>query len=1105
MKQKARKLLSLLMAFAIVCSMIPAALAEGEGGGKNPTPVTHDPETHTTFTYKKNGANTHLKKCASEGCPYEVTEDCSAEATASYEHNAWSHYKSCQHCKELFGESNHVKDASKGEAYYNDARHSYTCSVCGYAGCLEEHDKKYESVSGTQHKWYCTLCQNAETDYGQVENHRFVRGVCLDCGHKAAEADYTLEISGADVVGVGQTISLTAVVKDGAGAPVAPQPTVTWSSGSQNVSVSDSGSVTGLQVGSAKITATASFDNGATVSDSIVIDVVEAVESLTLNPTSLTLNVGQSATIAATTVPTGVEVFFTSSDRTVATVTPVGGEVTAKKAGTATITAKAGDKTATCTVTVTDKGISISVSKATLTSLRDEATLKVTATGFPTTVDTSKTTWSVSSGSSYVDLSRSTGTSITVYPVSKGTATIKASLTVDGTTYSDTCTIKVSYSTEIEAEAMVYNTNPGYGLGEVDDDGEDSVIDQIYDAVRSVSGKRESLYYVTFDTVRVSGKGELDASTKDEYYYDEDDAEDERGELLSDVVFTPDEDYEGDVSFTFKAYYDTGRNDYYTGVVTFEVKEGEAADGGDILYMAQKGDDVELDVEDFEEFWNDEYSKGSLEYVVFTSVSSGSLYDADDDKLSRDEECYVEPGKRQTALEGVYFTPKKNFTGAVTIGFTATGTTKSSSKTTSDLKGNVLILYTDGEVSDIDYQISANAEVTLDDADFTAIYKDATDTSSKNPTVYIRFLEVPKNGTLYYNYNSKTGRGTELKTSNIGRYFFSNKSSASYGIEDVTYVANSKGTADSIKYAAYSSSSSGSLQYIGTINFGGTSSTPVTVSLNCTSTSLRFQSSTFYAGTSLLTTSSYIVFGTPTSGTLYKNYTGTTGTRVSNADHFAYSTSSALGVQAISTLTYVPATGYTGVVEIPFTSYNVKGGTTSGTVRINVTAVRVTFSDLSTTNWAYQYVAPLAAAGVINGYEDGTFRPANNVTYAEILKMVMLATGYSEQAKTGSHWASGYMSRAITDGILSGQVSLDSAADRNAVAAIVAKAMKLSPITTGYNPFADSTDGYARALYNAGIITGYVENNKTYYKGSTLISRAEIATIIFRVSNAYHG
>ena len=130
-------------------------------------------------------------------------------------------------------------------------------------------------------------------------------------------------------------------------------------------------------------------------------------------------------------------------------MTPVGGEVTAKKAGTATITAKAGDKTATCTVTVTDKGISISVSKATLTSLRDEATLKVTATGFPTTVDTSKTTWSVSSGSSYVDLSRSTGTSITVYPVSKGTATIKASLTVDGTTYSDTCTIKVSYSTEI--------------------------------------------------------------------------------------------------------------------------------------------------------------------------------------------------------------------------------------------------------------------------------------------------------------------------------------------------------------------------------------------------------------------------------------------------------------------------------------------------------------------------------------------------------------------------------------------------------------------------------------------------------------------------------
>lgn len=1041
MKQKARKLLSLLMAFAIVCGMIPAALAENteptpsegdniEWGSWSSAECTSENKEHTPGETTITAAAT----CGKAGSATRTCTTCQATQTgtipATGEHNPGSeyitengkHYKKCTVCGGKASEGEDCKAAEGAAGYKSDLHnHWQICAVCKQM-IGEKADHAWGTPIPTQgkdalHTVNCTICL-----YSCEEPHKFdpITHKC-PCGKE-------------------ETVPVPAT-------------------------------------------------------------------GISLNPTTLALKVGQTSSLRATLTPDGATdtVTWSTSNAGVATVS--GGTVTAVAPGTATITAKVSDTIkATCSVTVTAvQGISISVSKATLTSLRDEATLKVTATGFPTTVDTSKTTWSVSSGSSYVDLSRSTGTSITVYPVSKGTATIKASLTVDGTTYSDTCTIKVSYSTEIEAEAMVYNTNPGYGLGEVDDDGEDSVIDQIYDAVRSVSGKRDSLYYVTFDTVRVSGKGELDASTKDEYYYDEDDAEDERGELLSDVVFTPDEDYEGDVSFTFKAYYDTGRNDYYTGVVTFEVKEGEAADGGDILYMAQKGDDVELDVEDFEEFWNDEYSKGSLEYVVFTSVSSGNLYDADDDKLSRDEECYVEPGKRQTALEGVYFTPKKNFTGAVTIGFTATGTTKSSSKTTSDLKGNVLILYTDGEVSDIDYQISANAEVTLDDADFTAIYKDATDTSSKNPTVYIRFLEVPKNGTLYYNYNSKTGRGTELKTSNIGRYFFSNKSSASYGIEDVTYVANSKGTADSIKYAAYSSSSSGSLQYIGTINFGGTSSTPVTVSLNCTSTSLRFQSSTFYAGTSLLTTSSYIVFGTPTSGTLYKNYTGTTGTRVSSADHFAYSTSSALGVQAISTLTYVPATGYTGVVEIPFTSYNVKGGTTSGTVRINVTAVRVTFSDLSTTNWAYQYVAPLAAAGVINGYEDGTFRPANNVTYAEILKMVMLATGYSEQAKTGSHWASGYMSRAITDGILSGQVSLDSAADRNAVAAIVAKAMKLSPITTGYNPFADSTDGYARALYNAGIITGYVENGKTYYKGSTLISRAEIATIIFRVSNAYHG
>ncbi|EOT29753.1 hypothetical protein OMS_02461 [Enterococcus durans ATCC 6056] len=66
---------------------------------------------------------------------------------------------------------------------------------------------------------------------------------------------------------------------------------------------------------------------------------------------------GASETLSATVAPSNVtdkSVKFTSSNETIATVTPVQGKITGVKAGTATITATtANGKTAVCEVTVT--------------------------------------------------------------------------------------------------------------------------------------------------------------------------------------------------------------------------------------------------------------------------------------------------------------------------------------------------------------------------------------------------------------------------------------------------------------------------------------------------------------------------------------------------------------------------------------------------------------------------------------------------------------------------------------------------------------------------------------------------------------------------------
>ena len=78
-----------------------------------------------------------------------------------------------------------------------------------------------------------------------------------------------------------------------------------------------------------------------------------AVESVTLNKTELTLEVGGEETLTATVAPddaTDKTVTWSSDNTAIATVE--NGKVTAIAAGTATITAKAGDKTDTCSVTV---------------------------------------------------------------------------------------------------------------------------------------------------------------------------------------------------------------------------------------------------------------------------------------------------------------------------------------------------------------------------------------------------------------------------------------------------------------------------------------------------------------------------------------------------------------------------------------------------------------------------------------------------------------------------------------------------------------------------------------------------------------------------------
>jgi len=74
------------------------------------------------------------------------------------------------------------------------------------------------------------------------------------------------------------------------------------------------------------------------------------------------------------------------------------------------------------------------------------------------------------------------------------------------------------------------------------------------------------------------------------------------------------------------------------------------------------------------------------------------------------------------------------------------------------------------------------------------------------------------------------------------------------------------------------------------------------------------------------------------------------------------------------------------------------------------------FSDLAGYGWAEGYIGYAVTAGVVVGYPDGTFKPGNKVTENELITMLVRALGYSD-SELGGSWPSNYVNKAKDLGI----------------------------------------------------------------------------------------
>ena len=219
-------------------------------------------------------------------------------------------------------------------------------------------------------------------------------------------------------VKAGSTLKLTATVLPAN----ATNKTLSWYSNNTNVAVVDNGKVTGRAVGTAKITVRS--NNGKTATATITVEQGYVdVTGITLNKSSVSVNVGATTKLVATVLPQSANnrsVTWSSSNTSIATVN--NGTIKGIKAGTATISAKTyNGKVAKSTVTVKNiepTSITVNTKKV---ALAVGSTYKLTATISPSNATIKTITWSTSNSA----VAKVAGGTITAVKVGSATITAK--------------------------------------------------------------------------------------------------------------------------------------------------------------------------------------------------------------------------------------------------------------------------------------------------------------------------------------------------------------------------------------------------------------------------------------------------------------------------------------------------------------------------------------------------------------------------------------------------------------------------------------------------------------------------------------------------------
>lgn len=665
--------------------------------------------------------------------------------------------------------------------------------------------------------------------------------------------------------------------------------TVSWSTDDPSVASVRDGIVTAKGPGSTIITVTTE-DGKKTAT--CTVDVKEKpaeptpkpVTGVSLNLSSTSLRVGERKELIATVEPQDAanqKVSWVSRSTDVATVDDKG-VVTGVSAGTAeiTVTTEEGSHVKSCIVTVEAEA-----SKPGITLNRPNMSIAAGGSGTITATTNPSQTVTWSSNSSYVTVD-GTGTTVTVRaagntPVNT-TAIITATVSGGNTPRTASCTVTVT-----DMSLSLSQTNLSMTTGKTSSL---SVSGIPSGASYTVSWQSSNTSVVTVSSATTTNNNAITLTA--------------RSVGRATITVTP----------------RVNGKTYSNLTCTVTVINAALAD---VTYTTSAGVPVAFNADHFNTAVTN--STGySLNYVRFTlpATSRGILYyDYNtstgnyDSKVSASTSYYRGSSRY---LSDVTFVPESDYTGTVNIAYTAVDSNGSS------ITGQVVITVTQQQAK-VTYTTDANQAVEFDSSDFNSACKKITGYSLD----YVKFtLPSSNRGVLYLNYGSS---GEKKVTSSTSYY-----RGESPDLSNVTFVPAKNYTG--IVSISFTGRDTDKNTVSGTVKIA-VGQEPGDVNYTVTAgQSVTFNDGDFNdwckgeTGYSL----DYVNFTLPGSGkgTLYYKYNAKDGSydkKVTASTNYYRS-----GSPYLEYVTFVPANGTAGTVEIEFTGRDTNKRSVSGTVSIKV-------------------------------------------------------------------------------------------------------------------------------------------------------------------------